>query len=145
LVVVAVLMAAEVVARGQSPGTRSGAAALASATSAAGPAKEQDYKRLIDDLIAEESRAWMMNRYTPGSVTTNRVMKDPQGRAAEVDAGYGFSNGMSGGQYKASVRVTFKDGLPECLYFSDFPTSCRAPSPRIISAFEKNQYANWGQ
>jgi hypothetical protein len=117
-----------------------GAAVVASVASSAGPGKEQNYKRLIDDLIADESKAWMMNRYQPGSASTTREMKDAQGRAAEVDASYGFT-GM-GGQYKGSVRVTFKDGTPECLYFSDFPTSCRAPSPRVISAYEKNQYAN---
>jgi hypothetical protein len=121
------------------PGRAAAVASAASATST-GPAKGQNFKRLINDLIAEESKAWMINRYQPGTVNTSNVMRDAQGRAAEVEAWYGYV-GMEG-HHTGTVRVTFKDGSPECLYFSDFPTSCRAPSPRVISAYERNQYAN---
>ena len=105
-----------------------------------GPFKDQNYKRLIDDLITEESRAWMMNQYQKGSVTNDQVKRDGQGRPSEVDANYGYI-GM-GRPYKGSVRVTFRNGAPECIYFSDFPTTCRAPNPRVISAYERQQYAN---
>jgi hypothetical protein len=37
--------------------------------------------------------------------------------------------------------VSFKDGIPDCLYFSDAPDNCRAASQRVISAYEKNAYA----
>ena len=117
-----------------------GAEAVAAATApAAGPAKNQNYKKLVDDLIADESRAWMMNQYQPGSVVTSNVAMDAQGRAYEVDAGYSYVS--MGRPYKGTVRVTFRNGTPECLYFSDFPQTCRAPSPRVISAYEKQQYA----
>ncbi len=119
------------------PGGVNAVAAPAVATT--GPFKDQNYKRLIDDLIAEESRAWMMNQYQKGSVTNDQVKRDAQGRPSEVDANYGYL-GM-GRPYKGAVRVTFRDGAPECLYFSDFPTTCRAPNPRVISAYEKQGYA----
>jgi hypothetical protein len=118
-----------------------GAAAVAAPVAATtGPFKDQNYKRLIDDMIAEESQAWMMNRYEKGSVSTSHVARDAQGRPSEVAAGYSYM--AMGREYKGSVRMTFSDGLPECLYFSDFPTTCRAPSPRVISAYEKRQYAD---
>jgi hypothetical protein len=40
--------------------------------------------------------------------------------------------------------VSFKDGAPDCLYFSDAPDNCRAASQRVISAYEKNAYAKFG-
>jgi hypothetical protein len=37
--------------------------------------------------------------------------------------------------------VSFKDGIPDCLYFSDAPDNYRVPSQRVISAYQKNAYA----
>ncbi len=117
-----------------------GAAALAAKLpSAEAPLKNQNYQRLIDDLITEQSQAWMMNRYQPGSVRTGQPTRDAQGRPSEIGASYAFA--AMGKPYTGRVRVTFADGAPQCLYFSDLPDSCRAPSPRIISAYRKNQYA----
>ena len=48
--------------------------------------------------------------------------------------------GMQGTQ-TGRVTVSFKDGSPDCLYFSDSPDNCRAPSQRVISAYQKNAYA----
>ncbi|HEY2467095.1 MAG TPA: hypothetical protein VGI45_04520 [Terracidiphilus sp.] len=117
------------------------AAALAERDSAAaGPFKDQNYQRLIDDLIVEESQAWMMNRYQQGSVRTGAISRDREGRPGEIVASYSFAS--MGKPYAGKVRVTFLDGIPQCLYFSDLPTSCRAPSPRIISAYRKHQYSD---
>lgn len=115
-----------------------GALTLASAT--AEPAKKQNYGKLVDSLISDESQAWMMNRYAEGSAITSRVAQDAQGRPSEVDAAYSYMS--MGKEFRGSVRVTFRDGTPECLYFSDFPSTCRAASPRVISAYERNQFAN---
>ena len=38
------------------------------------------------------------------------------------------------------VTVTFTDGLPACLYFFDLPSVCRAPSSRIIAAYDGGHY-----
>lgn len=117
-----------------------GAAALAAKLPAAeAPLKSQNYQRLIDDLITEQSQAWMMNQYQPGSVRTGQPTRDAQGRPNEIGASYAFA--AMGKPYSGRVRLTFADGVPQCLYFSDLPDSCRVPSPRIISAYRKNHYA----
>lgn len=105
----------------------------------AAPVEEQNFQRLLDDLITEQSQAWMMNRYKRGSVRPGAPARDAQGLPREIGAGYSFV--AMDKSYSGRVRVTFADGVPKCLYFSDLPDSCRAPSPRIISAYRKNQYA----
>jgi hypothetical protein len=125
--------------RGEQP-IRMAGAAEAMASSATSLAKGQDYKKLVDDLIAAESRAWMMNRYVQGSVQVSAVQRDGGGEPREIDAGYGFQ--MMGNPGAGRVRVAFENGTPACLYFSDFPTTCRAPSPGVLSAYKRNQYAD---
>jgi hypothetical protein len=118
-----------------------GAAAVAEADASAGrPSKEQNYSRLLDDLIVEESKAWMMNRYQQGSVRTGEIMRDEEGRPGEVRAVYSYMG--LGKVFQGNVRLTFRDAMPDCLYFSDSPAACRAPSPRIISAYRKHRYAD---
>jgi hypothetical protein len=121
--------------------TPGGAALLAaSAAKADVVVKEANYSRLLDDLVADNARGWMMNRYESGSIDgVNVALRDAQGRPMKVSAQYSFS-GMQGTQ-RGGVTLTFKDGSPDCLYFSDFPTTCRLPSQRVVSAYEKNQYA----
>jgi hypothetical protein len=104
-----------------------------------GPVKEADYTRLLDDLVAGNARGWMMNRYQPGSITDPIVSHDPEGRPMRVIAGYSYT-GMQGTQ-RGRVTVSFKDGSPDCLYFSDNPDTCRVPAAGVISAYEKNAYA----
>ena len=101
--------------------------------------KDSDYSRLLDDLIAENSQGWMVNRYVRGSVSAATVMsRDAQGRPARITGNYLF-DGLNG-RSKGSVALQFADGLPACVYFSDFPTTCRAPSRRIITAYENGRY-----
>jgi hypothetical protein len=124
--------------RGEEPIRMAGGAeAVAATTKLAGG---QNYQRLVDDLISQESSAWMMNRYSPGSVTVNSVQHDGGGQARELNARYGFM--AMGRPAMGNVRVTFGDGIPQCLYFSDFPSTCRAPSPKVISDYKRNQYAD---
>jgi hypothetical protein len=115
-----------------------GAAALA-ALPAEGLARDQNHKRLLEDLITEQSQAWMMNRFQPGSVRPGSLRRDAQGRPGEVVAGYGYV--AMGKSYAGKVRLTFVDGVPQCLYYADLPDTCRVPSPKILSAYRKNQYA----
>jgi hypothetical protein len=98
-----------------------------------------NYSRVLDDLVADNARGWMMNRYQSGSITgVNVASRDAQGRPIKVTGQYSFT-GMQGTQ-RAAVTVTFKNGSPDCMYFSDFPDTCRLPSQRVVSAYEKNTY-----
>jgi hypothetical protein len=103
------------------------------------PAKDTNFARLLDDLVADNARGWMMNRYQPGSITDPIVSRDPSGRPVRVIAQYSYA-GMQGTQ-RGRVTVSFKDGSPDCLYFSDNPDSCRLPAAGVVSAYEKNAYA----
>ena len=125
--------------RGEQPIKMAGAAEAMTSSSTA-LAKGQNYTKLVDDLIVAESRAWMMNRYEQGSARVSTVQRDPGGDPREIDAGYSFQ--MMGQRSAGKVRVTFENGAPSCLYFSDFPTTCRAPSPGVLSAYKRNQYAD---
>ena len=82
-----------------------------------------------------------MNRYQPGSISDPIVSHDPAGSPTRIMARYSFSG--PNGRQTGRLTVSFKDGVPDCLYFSDAPDSCRLPSQRIISAYEKNAYARY--
>jgi hypothetical protein len=103
------------------------------------PVKEANFARLLDDLVADNARGWMMNRYQPGSITDPIVSRDPLGHPVRVIAQYSFT-GMQGTQ-RGRVTVSFKDGAPDCLYFSDNPDTCRLPAAGVVSNYEKNMYA----
>ena len=98
--------------------------------------KDQNYTRLVEDLVLDQSKTWFMNRYAPGS-TSNVVVssKDAEGRPAKLVARYLF-NGRSPG----SVTIEFSDGLPQCMYFFDLPTTCRTPNRRIVAAYSSGGY-----
>ena len=101
--------------------------------------KDSDYSRLLDDLIAENSQGWMVNRFVRESVSdVTMVSRDAAGRPARITGNYLF-DGLNG-RSKGSVALQFDDGLPACVYFSDFPNTCRAPSRRIITAYENGRY-----
>jgi hypothetical protein len=103
------------------------------------PFRDQNYTRLIDDLVSEHSKTWVMNRYMSGSVTGASVSsRDQHGRPAKIVAGYTY-NGFSG-RSQGQVTLTFNDGMPECMYFFDFPATCRTPSRRIASAYAEGAY-----
>jgi hypothetical protein len=101
--------------------------------------KDSNYTKLLDDLVSEHSQVWMVNRYVRGSASGVTVSsRDGLGRPSKIVGQYLFE-GLSG-RSKGSVTVQFADGLPQCLYFFDFPTTCRSPSRRIITAYENGGY-----
>ncbi|GHA47845.1 hypothetical protein GCM10007103_30970 [Salinimicrobium marinum] len=104
-------------------------------------ARNQDVKPLMEDLVYENSRQWNFNRYQRGSVDNVQIMNyDNMGRPGKLKAEYLFS-GFSGNK-KGSVILTFDSkGLPDCLYFFDFPSVCRPASRKIANAYAKNTYA----
>ena len=124
-------------ANGESPGKFAGA--VVSAPIAVLPGvRDADFTRLLNDLVAENARGWMMNRYQPGSISDPIVSHDPTGAPTRIMARFRYVGSQSG-----RVTVSFKDGVPDCLYFSDAPDNCRAPSQRVVSAYQKNAYARY--
>lgn len=102
------------------------------------PFKDQNYTKLAEDLIFEQSKTWMMNQFVSGSVGVRVSSRDDKGRPSEIMAGYVY-NGYNG-RSRGSVTLTFTDGLPECMYFFDFPTTCRTPNRRIVAAYANGDY-----
>ena len=102
--------------------------------------KDQNFKKLADDLIYAQSKKWAMNRYLRGSVSNVIISsRDDQGRPSEIKATYRYQ-GFSG-QSSGSVRITFNDdGLPKCLYFFDFPYTCRTADRRTVAEYAKGDY-----
>lgn len=99
----------------------------------------QNLSKLAEDLVYEHSKKWAMNRYRRGSITNATVTKkDDQNRPVEMTARYRYS-GWSG-ESTGSVRITFVDGLPECLYFHDFPSTCRTADRKLVSLFANGTY-----
>jgi hypothetical protein len=112
------------------PGTAPGASYTAS-----------DYTRLLDDLVAANAETWFANRYVPGSASGVRVTsRDALGRPATIEGRYQFHEGYRGQRREGSVRIRFTDGLPQCMYFHDFPSTCRSPSRGIVTAYEAGRY-----
>jgi hypothetical protein len=95
--------------------------------------RDQDYVRLIEDLVADQAGTWAVNRYVSGSVRNVSISaRDAAGRPLRMAASYSYDgfNGRSPG----SVDVHFTDGSPDCMYFFDAPTSCRTPNRKIVAA-----------
>lgn len=104
-----------------------------------GPSGEQNFDMLIDDLLADQSRTWAFNRYISRSIANVKKYMNGNKMPRELVANYmykGFSGNNSG-----SVRITFNNGLPKCIYFSDFPNNCKSPNSSILAAYANGDYA----
>lgn len=103
------------------------------------PYRDHNYARLVEDLVAEHAKTWAMNRYLRGSVTgVSVVARDSGGRPLKITANYAF-NGFQGRSH-GSVKIDFSDGLPECMFFHDYPASCRTPNRNIVAAYAEGKY-----
>jgi len=106
-----------------------------------GPTGSQNYTKLVNDLVADQAKTWGFNRYVNNSISNIAIgSKDSQGRPMELRASYtfkGFSNNGNG-----SVRITFKNGLPDCIYFFDFPNNCKSPNSSLVASYAQGNYAN---
>ena len=102
--------------------------------------RDSNYGQLLDDMVSQQSSTWAMNRYLPGTITTARVEKrDAMGRPASIAAGYAYSSLFAQHQ-TGSVTLSFEEGRPHCLFFSDQPSVCRTPSNRLSSAYVRGEY-----
>lgn len=105
-----------------------------------GPTGDQNFNKLIDDLVNDQSKTWAFNRYTAGSISNvQSSVRDSEGRPRELSANYSFS-GFSGNS-RGSVRITFENGLPKCIYFYDYPQNCKTPNSSILAAFASGKYS----
>jgi hypothetical protein len=103
------------------------------------PFRDQNYTKLVEDLVLEHSKTWKMNRFVDGSVTDASVSsRDKGGRPAKIVARYTY-NGFNG-RSQGSVTVDFSEGLPECMYFFDFPSTCRTPNRKVVAAYANAGY-----
>lgn len=101
--------------------------------------KAADHQRLIDDLIADNARGWMLNQYISGSVSNVSIgQSDSNDRPVTIRANYRFA--QFGQATSGWVQVRFDQGRPTCLYFHDAPSTCRVASPRIANAYERGEY-----
>jgi hypothetical protein len=104
--------------------------------SAPGTFTDQNYTRLLNDLISEQSRTWALNRYVPGSTSNVAVSsRDAAGRPSKIVGSYLFN-----GQSRGSVTVDFSDGVPGCIYFFDSPSTCKTPSRGIVATYSSGGY-----
>ena len=104
-----------------------------------GPTGAQDLRSLVNDLVADQAKTWAFNHYETGSIS-GLIMQstDPQGRPVEVRANYLYKS--FGGSSKGSVRVSFANGLPKCIYFFDFPNNCKTPNSSILASYAQGGY-----
>lgn len=105
-----------------------------------GPTGSQNLAKLVDDLVIDQSKTWGFNRYVPGSVKgVTMYAKDGQGRPKDLKANYVYKG--FGGNSQGWVRVTFKNGLPDCIYFFDFPANCKTPNSSIVASYAQGKYS----
>lgn len=108
--------------------------------SAGGPTGAQHLAKLFNDLVASSAKTWAMNKYVPRSISQLSILKkDAQGRPLEARANYTYQFFGKSGQ--GWVLIAFKNGLPECLYFHDFPQNCKTANRGVVAAYAQGSYA----
>ena len=104
------------------------------------PFRDQNYQRLLEDLVQDQSKNWLVNRFISGSVIDVTVyLRDSLGRPATVNADYAYTD-MGVRRANGEVELRFTDGLPTCLYFADAPANCRTPNRRIVENYTAGKY-----
>lgn len=103
--------------------------------------KDQDYRKLIEDLILDDTPRWgAFARFISGSVTNATIGdRDKLGRPLRVIAPYTWEGML--GRTEGQVTLTFSDGLPECLTYSETPSVCHSPNRRIIARYLEGGYS----
>ena len=126
-------------ALGKSPIRMEGESKYVAMKKSGGPTGTQDFSRLINDLVADQSKTWMFNRYNSGSISQIIVQtKDDQGRPVSIKANYNYSgfSGTSAGW----VKINFDNGLPVGMYFFDYPNNRKSPNNGIVASYAQGDY-----
>jgi len=101
-----------------------------------------DYNRLVEDLVADQAKTWSFNRYVAGSTSLRIVAHDPRGQPSQIRAKYFFTSPLQSGRAQGSVTVSFTDGMPACIYFSDAPSACHTPDRRVVTRYSSGGYVD---
>lgn len=102
--------------------------------------EDPDFAALLEELIKGEVAYWQVNKYVLKSVASPQVVsRDELRRPLELKANYRYE-ALSGVQ-TGSIRLTFADGYPECLYFSDQPQTCRSPDKKAVSKYVHGMFS----
>lgn len=80
----------------------------------------QELEGIIDDMIAQRSRSWFINRYDMGSAHNLTYFDDRGDGAVRVRAEYTYNRGQYGW-----VLVEFYQDNSVCMRFWDFQNVCR--------------------
>jgi hypothetical protein len=100
--------------------------------------EEQDLEQLIKDLVFADSKRWTF-QYINNSVRNIRVATtDEYNRPKVITATYQF-NGLLGGQTD-QVKITFQDGLPDCIYYLNYSSNCETPNREVVADFVAGKY-----
>ncbi|MDT8346772.1 MAG: hypothetical protein RQ756_03140 [Flavobacteriaceae bacterium] len=104
-----------------------------------GPSGEQNFTKLIDDILINQSETWGFNQYVRGTITNVQDFKGADGKTIALKANYKFKGLM--GTDTGAVTVRFKKGLPDCIIFYDFPDNCKKPKAALLSAYANGAYS----
>ncbi len=116
-----------------------GSSKYATMKTSGGPSGSQDFNKLINDLVANQSKTWSFNRYTVESISGLTILsKDTKGRPTALQANYSYSG--FGSSSNGWVKIIFTNGLPNCIYFFDFPNNCKTPSSSIVASYSQGDY-----
>ena len=99
----------------------------------------QNFDKLANDLVYDHSRSWAVNRFVRNSVNGTKVYIDNSGNPEELRAAYTFDGWR--GRTRGTVRITFSNGIPDCIYFYDYPNTCRTANRRIVASYLEGNYS----
>jgi len=104
------------------------------------PTGKQDFKRLLEDMVRQQSVTWTLNKYIPNTITNLKSFVGQDGKTiVAYRADYKFYNTFLGND-TGKVTVRLKEGLPDCIIFSDFPNNCKKPSASLLVAYCNGDY-----
>ena len=104
-----------------------------------GPAGDQNFTKLLNDILKNQSSTWAVNKYVTNSISNVREFKSQdKTQTRSLNANYSFNSLF--GKQTGGVVVKFKDGLPDCIYFSDFPDNCKKPNGALVAKYGLGQY-----
>ncbi|PCJ93255.1 MAG: hypothetical protein COA50_14590 [Flavobacteriaceae bacterium] len=116
-----------------------GSSKYASMKKSGGPIGTQNLTKLFDDLVANQAQTWSFNRYVPNSISGLVIQsKDTEGRPVNATANYSYKG--FGSSANGWVRISFTNGLPDCIYFFDFPNNCKTANSSIVASYAQGNY-----
>lgn len=103
--------------------------------------KDQNYRKLIEDLILNDAQRWgAFAKFVSDSVNDARVVsRDSKGRPERVVAPYMWDSLM--GRKRGQATLTFTDGIPKCLIYSETPNACHAANRQISAGYLRGDYS----